>query len=295
MKIGIWLAILSGAFYGTLGLFGVYLLQEGFGLSDFLFWRFLLSVVILLPFLNSKQHWKDIFSKPGSIIIGVSSVFYASATSFYFYAIEYIGSGLAMVLFYCYPIFVVLLDWLHGKNPPSKVILKGLAIVLLGTLFLSDPSNWHLSLDGIGWGLLCAFGFGVYFYTSQQAIKGLSVVSGTFCICMGNFLIFALLIGYKGQLHLPTTAWAIGNITGLAVLSTVLPIYLVFVALRTIDGTKASILSVFEPIVTIILGVMFLHEKITISQYIGVIIILGGVYIVQSCKDGAKNLVTDPA
>ncbi len=290
MNLGIWLAILSGAFYGTLGLFGVYLLQEGLGLSDFLFWRFLLSAILILPFLITKQHWRDVFSKSGLIIIGISSIFYASSTSFYFYAIEYMGSGLAMVLFYCYPIFVVLLDWLHGKNPPSKVILKGLAIVLFGVLFLSDPNQWNASVEGIGWGFLCAFGFGVYFYTSQCAIKEISTVSGTFCICLGNFLIFALLVGYKGELYMPTTAWVIGNITGLAVLATVLPIYFVFVALRTIDGTKASILSVFEPIVTIILGIIFLHEKITLLQYIGVIIILGGVYIVQSCKKTSQKV-----
>lgn len=284
MNLGILLASLSGALYGTLGLFGVYLLQEGHALFDFLFCRFLLSVILILPFLNTKQHWRDIFSKSGLIIIGVSSIFYASSTSFYFYAIEYMGSGLAMVLFYCYPIFVVLLDWQHGKNPPSKVVLKGLAIVLLGVLFLSDPNHWHLSAEGIVWGLLCAFGFGVYFYTSQCAIKGLSVVSGTFCICLGNFLIFALLVMYNGVLHIPATFTALGSIGGIAILATVLPIYLVYVALRYIDGTKASILSVFEPIVTIILGIAFLHEKITVSQYLGVVIVLGGVYVVQSCK-----------
>jgi len=286
MNLGTWLAILSGALYGTLGLFGVYLLQAGLEINEFLFWRFLLAVVVLVPFLNTKQHWRDIVSKKGLLTIGISSIFYASATSFYFFAIKYIGSGLAMVLFYCYPIFVVLLDWLYGKNAPSSVILKGLAIVLVGVLFLSDPSNWHLSLEGIGWGLFCAFAFGVYFYSSQRAIKSLLVLSGTFCICLGNFIVFSLLVAYKGTVHLPTTAWVIGNISGLAILATVLPIYLVYVAMRTINSTKASILSVFEPIVTIILGIIFLQEKITIAQYIGVIIILGGVFIVQSCKKG---------
>ncbi len=292
MNLGIVLASLSGALYGTLGLFGVYLLREGLGLNEFLFWRFFLSVILLLPFLNKKKYWRDSFSKKGLIIIGISSVFYASSTSFYFFAIEYIGSGLAMVLFYCYPIFVVLLDWLHGKNSPSRLTIIGLATVLFGTLFLSDPSNWCLSIDGIGWGLFCAFGFGVYFYTSQRAIKELSVISGTFCICFGNFLIFSLLVLYKGSLYLPTTAWVIGNITGLAVLSTVLPIYLVYVALRTINSTKASVLSVFEPIVTIILGIIFLHEKITPIQYMGVLIILVGVYVVQSCKKHKNQLVS---
>jgi drug/metabolite transporter (DMT)-like permease len=92
---------------------------------------------------------------------------------------------------------------------------------------------------------------------------------------------------------MPVTISAIGNIGALAVLSTLLPIYFVFVALRYIDSTKASILSVFEPIVTIILGVIFLNEKITIVQYIGVGVVLVGVYLVQSCKKQAPIIVDE--
>ena len=284
MNLGIFLASLSGALYGTLGLFGVLLIQEGFSINIFLFWRFLFSVILLLPFLNTKQLWRDVTSKSGLLITIVSGIFYATATSSYFYAVDFIGSGLAMVLFFCYPIFVVLLDWLHGKNSPSKITVIGLLVVMLGTFCLSDPNQWSASFHGLAWGLLCAFSFGIYFYTSQLAIKSISVVSGTFCICLGNCLIFAFLFLWNGVFQVPTIVSALTNISALAVLSTLLPIYFVFVALRYIDGTKASILSVFEPIVTIILGVIFLNEKITVLQYCGVGIVLVGVYLVQSCK-----------
>ena len=289
MNLGILLASLSGAFYGTLGLFGVLLIKEGFEIDNFLFWRFLFSVILLLPFLNNKKAWKDVTSKSGIIITLVSSIFYATATSSYFYAVEYIGSGLAMVLFFCYPIFVVLLDWLHGKNIPSKITMIGLLVVMFGIFCLSDPQHWDLSFYGITWGLLCAFCFGIYFYTSQLEIKNIAIVSGTFCICLGNCLVFTLWSLFSKDFMLPTTLSAISNISALAVLATLLPIYLVFVSLRYIDGTKASILSVFGPIVTIILGVIFLNEQISILQYIGVGIVLVGVYLVQSCKKHAQN------
>lgn len=284
MNLGVLFASLSGAFYGTLGLFGVLLIREGFSISNFLFWRFLLSVILLLPFLNSKQVWKDTFSKSGIIITIISGLFYGVATSSYFYAVEYIGSGLAMVLFFCYPIFVVILNWLHGKNTPSHLTIIGLFIVICGTLCLSDPKQWNVSFYGLAWGLLCAFCFGIYFYTSQREIKNISVVSGTFCICLGNCLCFALCSLFTQELKLPITSSALLNIGALASLATLLPIYLVFLSLRYISGTKASILSVFEPIITIILGVVFLKEHVSYLQYLGVLIVLIGVYLVQSCK-----------
>lgn len=284
MNLGIVFASISGALYGTLGLFGVLLIREGFAISNFLFWRFLFSVVLILPFLNTKQSWNDVKSKSGIIITLVSGIFYATATSSYFYAVKYIGSGLAMVLFFCYPIFVVFLDWIHGKNAPSKITIIGLLVVICGIFCLSDPEHWNLSFYGITWGLLCAFCFGIYFYTSQLAIKRISVISGTFCICFGNCILFAIWLLVSNGFMLPTTISAISNISALAILATLLPIYFVFVSLRYINGTKASILSVFEPIVTIILGVIFLNEEITILQYLGVGIVLVGVYLVQSCK-----------
>ena len=193
-----------------------------------------------------------------------------------------------MVLFFCYPIFVVLLNWLHGKNAPSKITIVGLFVVVCGTFCLSNPQHWDISFFGITWGLLCALSFGVYFYTSQIEIKTISVVSGTFCICLGNCLIFAIWSLFSKDFILPTTLSAISNISALAILATLLPIYLVFASLRYIDGTKASILSVFEPIVTITLGVIFLNEQISGLQYLGVGIVLVGVYLVQSCKKQSK-------
>jgi drug/metabolite transporter (DMT)-like permease len=79
MNLGVLLAILSGAFYGTLGFFGVSLLQEGYTLTNFLFWRFLFAVILLFPFLNVKQHWQGVFSKYGMVITVVSGIFYATA------------------------------------------------------------------------------------------------------------------------------------------------------------------------------------------------------------------------
>ena len=84
MNLGTWLAILSGALYGTLGLFGVYLLQAGLEINEFLFWRFLLAVVVLVPFLNTKQHWRDIVSKKGLLTIGISSIFMQAPQVFIF-------------------------------------------------------------------------------------------------------------------------------------------------------------------------------------------------------------------
>ncbi len=284
VNLGVWLAILSGAFYGTSGLFGEHLIKEGFGVSDFLFWRYLLIIVILLPFLNSKKQWQDIVSKDGLILIALAAIFYESSTFCFFYSMETIGTGLATVLFCCYPFFVVLLNWLHGKNPPSNSTLKGLLVIVLGIILLSEPSNWALSMKGIMWGILCAVGFSLYFYASQDIIKKISISSSAFCISFGNMVIFACIDLFDTSFQLPNTWFLICNIGCFAIFATLIPLYCVCKALHYIDSTKASILSLFQIIVTIALGIMFLNERITLLQCAGVIVVVIGAYIVQNCK-----------
>ncbi len=177
----------------------------------------------------------------------------------------------------------MLLDWFHRKVLPSRTTLKGLAIVIAGIFLLSDPSNWNVGVEGIIWGALSSIGFGIYFYSSQSALKEMSIASATFCTCFGCFLIFAVLSLHHGT-QLPDTWEEIGNISGITILATLLPIYFVFLALRHIDGAKVSVLSILEPIVTIILGVAFLNEKLMAMQSIGILIVLLGAYVLQSGK-----------
>ncbi len=58
------------------------LIKEGLHLYDFLFWRYLLAAALLLPFLNTKRDWQDVYSKAGLWIIILSAVFYEGSTIF---------------------------------------------------------------------------------------------------------------------------------------------------------------------------------------------------------------------
>ena len=57
---------------------------------------------------------------------------YFIATILYFTAIENIDSGLAITIFYCNPIIVVLLSWWLLGNKPSPIIVWCLISTLIG-------------------------------------------------------------------------------------------------------------------------------------------------------------------
>eukprot|EP01037_Dinobryon_pediforme_P016152 gene16152-16330_t len=52
-------------------------------------------------------------------------------------------------------------------------------------------------------------------------------------------------------------------------------------AMETITATKASILGVLEPLATVVIGILFLDETITLRQWMGTGIVLAGALLVQ--------------
>jgi drug/metabolite transporter (DMT)-like permease len=273
---GFILACLSGALYGTLGLFGANLMKEGMSISQMSFIRFLTSIVMLLPIIFLARE-KIKLNKNALYTMMASGMFYTTATTFYFLSIEKIGTGLAMVLYFLYPLPVAILEYAIDGVKQTRVYKTAVFIVLVGIIFLTNFSINMNNIAGIGYGVICATLFAFYFYITQKHVKHLPLWTGTFWVCIGNLIGFtASVIAYdRGLPDLNYTMTF--DILGISLLATVLPIYMVYRSMNYISPSVASLLSVFEPVVTIILGVLFLQESLGIYQIIGVIIILSGV------------------
>jgi len=67
----------------------------------------------------------------------------------------------------------------------------------------------------------------------------------------------------------------------MAVLSTVIPVYLFNYSMSKLGASNVSIISCLGPMVTLMLSAVLLKEVITFWQVIGTIIVLGGIFIVN--------------
>src|SRR5438132_7429592 len=104
-------AIISGLFYGLVGYFGISVVHANFSISNMLFWRFLISILLIILFLTPKIRQIKINDRAiwGAFISG--AIFYSSSSVTYFMASSYIGTGLSMVIFFTYPAFVMFGMW----------------------------------------------------------------------------------------------------------------------------------------------------------------------------------------
>ncbi len=267
-------AIISGLLFGLVGYFGMSIINANLSVSNMLFWRFLVSSILisflLLPKLKSiRVSFVELLK-----VIFYGSAFYSLSTMIYFTASKCIGTGIAMVIFFIFPAIVLFLNWLLYKTRITKIFYAALALIMVGLMLLVDISDFTFDVMGIGLALLSACLYACYIVASKR--NNLPPLLSTLMVSIGCMITCFMGAIMSGSFVIPSTPSVCMHIIGMGVICTALPILFFLESLKYISSEKASMLSVFEPVFVVIFGVILMNEKISMLQIFGIITILSG-------------------
>lgn len=275
---------LSGSLYGFIGYFGTKLMHNDIPIVAMLFWRFFLaSLWIMGTFffqerprtLPAQRFWLQLKTIASMIVA------YTASTFLYFTAAQYIGTGTAMVIFFAFPVFVTIFAWCLTDWKMNMHALLSLLIVVMGLIFLKGWGMHSLNVAGVLIALGSAFSYATYVYTCQHSVRTIHSLWLSFYICFGNAAIFFIVALSTHQFAFPHALSIWMDALALGIIATALPVQLMLNGLKYISSIKASILTVLEPIVTVLIGLSLLHEPMTWIQMLGVIIVLLGALLIQ--------------
>lgn len=238
---------------------------------------------------------------PVLIVFGLFG--FAAVNLLYFLAIQRLNVGIALIIEFTAPIWVVL--WLRfiQKRIVSKLMWWGLVIGLTGLVLIAQV--WRgLTLDGLGvlFALLCAFALAIYFLVGEKLVGvksseatmawGLGVSSAFFAIIQPwwTFPFEQLqsviqLTGRFSQISLPTyylVFWVI-------VFGTAVPYFLVLTGLRGLSAATTSAIGMSEPVFGGIFAWIVLYEKLNFIQSLGAIVVLVGIYLANRARLNVKG------
>ena len=270
-------AILSGFLYGFIGYFGLNAINGNLSVSSMLFWRFLISsIIILLIIIPQLKSTTDSYKSMIMAFIS-GALYYAISTLLYFYSAQYIGSGLAMVIFFTYPVIIMLLNYIfYGQLIPGIYYLATV-IILIGMLFLVDLNTITFDVLGILLGITSSFFYACYIVASKK--NSLSPNLSTLMVCMGCMTTSFFVAYFENTFSIPSSLSVWLYLLGIGVVATVVPIVLMLHSLKYISSEKASILSVLEPLFVVIFGVLLLGEELKSWQALGILFVLAGALI----------------
>lgn len=283
-KLGIGLIILSAVGFSTLGLFTKLAYAQGFNPLSTLFWRLAGSAVILWIWLFLSGEWQP---KKGSALTAflLGASVYALQANLFFQALTYASAGITTVLFYTYPAFVAIWGYLLIRAQPISLNSwqsKALILAFVGCLLTIDFRSQTAQPLGLILGIASGAAYGLYLFCSSRLVKAIEPIQAAAYMLLGAAFTIAIVTTYQEALIIPTTSSSFLVVYGLALLSTALPTMTLFLGLKRLDVLPAAIFSTLEPILAVVMGIIFLQEQFWFGQALGGLLIICSAIILQS-------------
>ena len=230
------------------------------------------------------------------VTLGLIGMYLSSL--FNFMGLAYISAGMERTIFFIYPTFVVLISAVIAAKPIGRreilaLVLSwsGIMLIAMHEFSMSYSSN---TLLGASLVLLSAVTYACYIVGSGHVIHKIGTQRFT-----GFSMLFACIasIGHfmtthaLSSLNLPLKVYELGF--GMAVISMIIPVFLLNAGIRRIGSNKAALIASTGPISTLLMAAIFLNELISLRQILGTGLVLAGVLSITMPLAKAKEVSFD--
>ena len=277
--MGIALVLISATAFGTNAIFGKLAYEAGLGTTQTLLYRFVLGGAGMWSLaLALRQNPLRFPRKRLLVLLALGAVFYTGQSFTYYTALRTLPASLVVLIAYLYPSQVVIAGWLFLHRRISLIAAVALVASFTGVLLLVGGAQIQLS-----WALVFALAaptiYTGYILVGETVMHDVPAVGASAVIMSGAAVMFAIFAGFQGELKLPATAGGWGVAIGVALIPTMIAISTFLAGLPRIGAARASLISTWEPVVTIILAVILFHEGFTLFQVLGGVLILVAVIL----------------
>ncbi|MBR5269588.1 MAG: EamA family transporter [Anaerotignum sp.] len=281
------LVLIAGVSWGLIGVFTKVIDVLGFTEMQMLFVKGVLATTVLfiITFFKDKKqlklkNWKDIRYFVGTGII--SFTFFSWA---YMKAVNLTSLGVAAVLLYTAPTFVMLFSILLFGEKMTKT--KGIVLLMtfVGCILVTgllEGGAAVITWQGIGIGIAAGVGYALYSIFGTYAIRA---GYGSLTISFYTFLMATVIMTF-----LVEPVAVVSEITEMgqwplaisfALLTTVVPYLTYTKGLSGLPASKASVTATIEPVVAALLGIFVFHESVTMLKITGIVLVLSSVVVMS--------------
>lgn len=205
---------------------------------------------------------------------------------FLFQAYNYTTIATATLTYYLAPTFVVLLSPFVLKESLSTfkivcVILSLLGMALVAGIFNDNQSGTNDFIGAI-YGI-CAALFYAIVILANKFFKNIAALDSSIAQLLLASIILLPYVIYQNN-SWSMSGFSLLSLTILGVIHTGIAYLLYFSSLQKLPAQKVAIFSYLDPVTAIILSTVLLSEPMTISQWIGAILILGSLFASELVK-----------
>lgn len=296
-KIAFIAIILSSLFWSTAGV-STKLILRVYDPIPGAFIRFFLASLILLPFFLFKERKNNFWQMIKDI--SPIALFSTANILFYYFGIKHTTVNAATIMYSAVPLIIALLtNKLLGehisKNKYLGIILGFVGVVLITILPLINSNNaFNGNITGNIIIVCGVLSWSFYAIGSRKLlnINKYSSLSVTFFSLLTSTIVLALLTLTTNSTNLLTPLLEWKNLIlmlHLSILVTIATYLLYQWAIQHSSAATASLNNYLQPLLSVILAIIFLGEKLTWGYVIGSILVIAGILLAE--KEIIRELI----
>jgi drug/metabolite transporter (DMT)-like permease len=282
---GVILVLFGACSFGILSTFVKLAYADGYSLGDVTGTQAFFGALILWAcYLIQRKISNPVTiatKSPWYILLAAGSVT-GLVSMFYYQCVKLVPASLAIILLMQFVWISVLLELMIYKKKPTNLQLLAVVFVLMGTVLASGFTNTtssEINYIGITYGLLAALCYAIFLMLNGKLgndypplKKSALMITGA---CILIFIVLPPQFIVNGNLGGSLLKWGII----LAVFGTVIPPLCFSTGIPKAGLTMSSILSSVELPVAVMMSSLVLHEQVSFTRWIGVIIILSALIV----------------
>lgn len=244
------------------------------------------SFFVLLPALFLLRGWRRLrlpASDLGRIaLLGVLGV--AASNYFYYLAIQRTNVATAIIVQYTAPVWVLLYAVARGLQKATIQRVAAVALAITGialVIGLFGSGRFQANPLGVTAALLAAFSFAFYNVGAHSILTRYDRWT-VLLYTTATASLFWLLVNPPWKIaaaNYSAAQWVFLFVFSL--LSVLLPFSFYFAGLQHLEPTRAVIVSCLEPVFSILIAAVALHEILRPLQTLGIVLVLAATVVVQ--------------
>lgn len=270
------LVVMAAFFYGLNPFFAQLLFKEGLGAEIVSLYRFILPAIFFAFFVRTPQANRPEALR--TLLLGVAS---GISIFGYFHALETIPAATAILIYYTYPVFSVLIGWAVFRRTPSQNSLISAALVAIAASLAVRPETLPA---GTLFSVAACFLAPLVVATQVQYLSNpktdIPITNRMAWITIGHIMVLLpIAIWIRPEQILPGSLTGLISVVGIALVAAAIPQVLFMVGAPKSCADKNALTGSLELVVALLAGAVLLGENLDRLEITAMALIVLALFI----------------